>query len=487
MIQMKKIGSIILCMAVVLAALCYVHPLEANAKEEPIFTLETPDDSLLALTREADTSTDYVFTLIPAEGYHTPETITITADGQLLTAGTDYGYVGDTIYLPKTTEAEQIIITAATTNLLTFSNEDISSYVLPVITGHYFYEDHNYIDVYPIVDLHRDGFVFNGWFESEDNGQTFVGDAYDLYQPVTSDTHLYANWSPTVKITFDLEKMKNSSSNQTALGQKYTVSFFAESPYLLPEQITVSVAGTTLDPTEYTLETVRMGSRDSLRLTIPAEHVTGDIHIQAAAVEAVNLYLKDSLTFNQKIPVAPGKTIFEQYSYLPSGYFTRTYDGYTFDGWYISPDEGETFTGEAFDFTKPIFEELTLYAKWTPIEESSDPDSTDSSTPNLESSSTDSNESSSPESSFTPDDSSTLENSSASGESSDSTESSLPASDSNIEHSGSNSGVSEESGNENSADTPATGDAGNMAMWTALILVFTALLTYMTSTARKAR
>jgi len=152
-----------------------------------------------------------------------------------------------------------------------------------------------------------------------------------------------------------------------------------------------------------------------------------------------------------------------------------------------SADEGETFTGEAFDFTKPIFEELTLYAKWTPIEESSDPDSTDSSTPNLESSSTDSNESSSPESSFTPDDSSTLESSSASGESSDSAESSLPASDSNIEHSGSNSGVSEESGNENSADTPATGDAGNMAMWTALILVFTALLTYMTSTARKAR
>ena len=38
--------------------------------------------------------------------------------------------------------------------------------------------------------------------------------------------------------------------------------------------------------------------------------------------------------------------------------------GYTFAGWYASENEGETLSDTAFDFTAPITEEVTVYAKW---------------------------------------------------------------------------------------------------------------------------
>lgn len=52
-----------------------------------------------------------------------------------------------------------------------------------------------------------------------------------------------------------------------------------------------------------------------------------------------------------------------------------TREGYTFAGWYTSTDNGVTLD-EAYDFTTPVTESFTLYAKWEAVE-TEDPDDPD--------------------------------------------------------------------------------------------------------------
>ena len=38
---------------------------------------------------------------------------------------------------------------------------------------------------------------------------------------------------------------------------------------------------------------------------------------------------------------------------------------YTFEGWYLSPDDGTTYAENPYDFSSPVTDDVVLYAKWT--------------------------------------------------------------------------------------------------------------------------
>lgn len=38
---------------------------------------------------------------------------------------------------------------------------------------------------------------------------------------------------------------------------------------------------------------------------------------------------------------------------------------YTFEGWYLSPDDGTTYAENPYDFSSPVTDDVVLYAKWS--------------------------------------------------------------------------------------------------------------------------
>ena len=212
----------------------------------------------------------------------------------------------------------------------------------------------------PNDETHK--YIFDGWYISEDNGETFADKPFDFENtPITENITLFAKW--TVKlyyyVVFNLNGAGGVISSQLVLEGGY-----AEKPsdpsrtgdethtYVFDGWYESEGATTNISDTPFDFENT------------PITHNT---YLVAKWSETKYYYVSfntkggNGSYTNQK--VKEGETATE-----PEIGPTKTSDTdhvYTFAGWYTSEDGGITLSDKPFDFSTAIKSNITLYAGWT--------------------------------------------------------------------------------------------------------------------------
>ena len=190
--------------------------------------------------------------------------------------------------------------------------------------------------------LSEEGYEFEGWYKDEGfNDEAVFG------EELSSDVTLYAKWTlvvveaPKYTVTFD------------NMGHGNTVSALVDVEVLpdrlpQPADLDFEFGGWFKDP-ELTIE------------ALPSEALDSDLTLYAKWDEAVSAPEAFKIRFNN---MGHG-TVFDHIvdSKIPSPLPEPVEEGFNFGGWFM--DEGFTTPAEA---GKQVFEEVTLYAKWTLVE-----------------------------------------------------------------------------------------------------------------------
>jgi uncharacterized repeat protein (TIGR02543 family) len=260
----------------------------------------------------------------------------------------------------------------------------------------------------------KTGYTFAGWYSNAD-----LTTAYDLTAGVYNNLTLYAAWTPN---TYTVSYNSNSGSGTTASGSMtYGVSGtlassgFTRTGYTFAGWNTAAdgngtayTAGATVSnltatnggtvtlyaqwtPISYTVRFVSDGSTVSTQsvdydtsITMPAAP-TKDGHTFSGWTVGDQKYVTGTTVRNLTTTAGSTVTLVAQWdtntyyvTYLIGEEFNETKDvtyqdrtsapevnsrtGYTLSGWYTDAD----CTNE-YDFTTPVTESFSLYAKWTPI------------------------------------------------------------------------------------------------------------------------
>ena len=182
-------------------------------------------------------------------------------------------------------------------------------------------------------------YVFEGWYTDADCTE---GNEFDTNESLTADITLYAKWTKLCTLTFD---MQGHGTQIDAIADKKAGSAVAE-----PDD--PSETGYAFDGW-YTDEACTDGNEFDFD-----EPLTDDITIYAKWTKLC------SASFNMN---GHGKLIDAIFVY-PATVFDRPNDpsetDYVFDGWYTDADCTE---GNEFDFSKPLTDDITIYAKWTKL------------------------------------------------------------------------------------------------------------------------
>lgn len=189
----------------------------------------------------------------------------------------------------------------------------------------------------------RDGYAFTGWFTDAACTQS-----YDLSSPVTGSLTLYAGW----------EENDTPSPGPTT----YQVTFDSKGGTAVEAQ-TVEKDSTAIEPTEPTREGYTFGGWYS------DNECTMSYNFSTPVTENLTLYAKwtstttspDSYTITFE---SNGGTAVETQTIEKNGTATKpsdpTWEGFSFEGWYL--DNALTMP---YEFSTPVTENMTLYAKWT--------------------------------------------------------------------------------------------------------------------------
>ena len=189
------------------------------------------------------------------------------------------------------------------------------------------------------ADPVREGYVFDGWFA--DAGRET---AFDFSVPVYADLTVYAGWTESalpvivdVTVTFDSAGGSPVATQTIRSGEKAI-------PPTNPVREGYTFRGWELDgvgydfsePVESNITLLAVWEEDK-------PDVTYTVTFQTNGGSAVS----DQIVTEGNTPVRPADP---------------TRDGYTFDGWFT--DSGLAI---AFDFSKPVTGNNTVYARWKPI------------------------------------------------------------------------------------------------------------------------
>ncbi len=187
----------------------------------------------------------------------------------------------------------------------------------------------NAIDITPPAPT-RTGYTFIGWFT--DKACLYH---YDMTNPVTQDTALYAKWEiNSYQVTFD-------SMGGSLVDSKYVDYDTTLTAPKQPTKIGYTFAGWFTD----------QECSNFYDFSIP---VTGSF----------TLYAKwDIASYNVNFDSMGGSSLDSQqvtYNGTAATPSAPTKAGYTFDGWFTDKD----YT-KSYDFATPVTGDITLYAKWT--------------------------------------------------------------------------------------------------------------------------
>ncbi|MDE7095135.1 MAG: InlB B-repeat-containing protein, partial [Anaeroplasmataceae bacterium] len=182
--------------------------------------------------------------------------------------------------------------------------------------------------------LEAEGYVFGGWYL--DAECTTIAEAG---KEITEDTTLYAKWTKTFTITYDVlghgtapESVTNAVALPATLPTVSVEGYVFEAWYLDAECTTIAEAG---------------------------KEITADTTLYAKWV--VKEADKFSVVYNaQGHGTAPANVV--NVTALPATLPTITAEGYVFGGWYLDADCAQKATEGA-----AITADTTLYAKWTQV------------------------------------------------------------------------------------------------------------------------
>ena len=193
----------------------------------------------------------------------------------------------------------------------------------------------------------KEGYHFRGWHTSPDGGTT-IGDYYDFETGITGDITLYAKWEQKqYTVNFIPNGGEPYPANQIKLhGELATEpSEMTRDMYTFAGWYTSSDDGATLEG-EYNFST----------------KVTADITLYAKwnhnEYMATFVGMGGSPVPSEQRNIKERETVTE-----PTEPIVR--EGYTFEGWYLSPDDGTTYAEDPYDFSSPVTDDVVLYAKWT--------------------------------------------------------------------------------------------------------------------------
>ena len=185
------------------------------------------------------------------------------------------------------------------------------------------------------ADPSEEGWIFQGWYKLA--GLQISSEEYDFSAPVTADLVLFAKWTPVA----------------------HTVSFDVQGHGTAPASQTVNDGETATRPADPTAEGWTFGGwytdaacTTEYDFTIP---VTEDLTLYAKwtmVVYTVSFNANGHGTAPEAQTVNDGET-----ATRPAD---PTAEGWTFGGWYT-----DAACTTEYNFTTPVTEDLTLYAKWT--------------------------------------------------------------------------------------------------------------------------
>jgi len=129
------------------------------------------------------------------DDYMMPDDIEVTVGGQPITEY-DYGkgvnYLsGSVLILPDVITGDVVITASGLAKYSVKFKGEMYSIAMPVPDGKSLKEQ--YPDYHR--DLEKEGYTFEGWFESTDGGVTFADSPFDFTLPRTEDVTLYPKWT----------------------------------------------------------------------------------------------------------------------------------------------------------------------------------------------------------------------------------------------------------------------------------------------------
>ncbi|MEM5781017.1 MAG: InlB B-repeat-containing protein, partial [Lawsonibacter sp.] len=183
----------------------------------------------------------------------------------------------------------------------------------------------------------KTGYLFDGWYLGED-----LSAAYDFSASITDSFTLYAKWAPRTDTAYKVEHYRQNVENDG-----YTLFETDDLQGTTDANVTATAKSYTgFHENAGTADRVASGTvapDGSLVLKLYYDRDTYTITFDSRggnAVPSQNGIRYEGLAV---MPVAPAKT------------------GYLFDGWYSDAE-----LSAAYDFSAPVTDSFTLYAKWSP-------------------------------------------------------------------------------------------------------------------------
>ncbi|GEM_PF-5465474 len=181
----------------------------------------------------------------------------------------------------------------------------------------------------PPIEPSEKGYTFGGWYTEPE-----CTNEYDFSKPVYKDTTLYAKWYADVTVKFDVQGYGSAPDSQKIPyggtpkkpGAPYAYGYTFDGWYAEPECTT-----------EYDFSKPVYKDTTVYAKWLADPEVTFDVQGHGIAPETQKLKYGD--------PAAEPEDPSEE--------------GYTFSGWYT-----DSACTTAYDFSKPVTSDLTLYAKW---------------------------------------------------------------------------------------------------------------------------
>lgn len=193
----KVVFSVLLC-----AALCLsILPLGAFAADEVAVTYE-----LTYMTSDGEPTLaagdDLYVNLTADEGYMMPKSIVVTIGGVDVSDTAQYDIditqTNGTVLIRADAITGDIVITAeavAKCSVTFIGNTWSAAAPVPVGQSLNAYYDN------PDLTLEKEEYVFGGWFESTDGGETLASTPFDFDTVLTTDVTVYPLWTPVEDTT----------------------------------------------------------------------------------------------------------------------------------------------------------------------------------------------------------------------------------------------------------------------------------------------
>ncbi|MBQ9033022.1 MAG: InlB B-repeat-containing protein, partial [Parasporobacterium sp.] len=183
--------------------------------------------------------------------------------------------------------------------------------------------------------VERPGYSFIGWYWYDESGALVP---YDFSTPVTSDLTLYAQWTPVqYTVSYDL----NTGDGSDPMVQYVNYGDYAPQPDISRDGYTF--LGWYLNGEPYYFDST----------------VSSDLYLVAqwdkVAQNFTAYFYLNGIGEDYSVAVTEG-------DYVPQPENPYA-DGYSFDGWFLDPD----FTTPYY-FDSPAESDLSIYAKWTPVQ-----------------------------------------------------------------------------------------------------------------------